>query len=93
MWICLKCGRKFERTNQGHYCGIAPTTVEEYIKLQQPEAQSHFMEIRAVIYHSVPDVKEYMAWGMPTYKTDRDVISFAACKKHVSFYAGIYSLN
>lgn len=88
MWSCPKCGREFKRTNQGHYCGNAPTTVEEYIRLQPPEAQPHLIEIRDVIYHSVLDVKEYIAWSMPVYKTGRNTVSFAACKKYVSFYAG-----
>ena len=34
MWKCPKCGRSFKKENQGHYCGKAPETVEDYI--QQP---------------------------------------------------------
>ena len=36
MWECPKCGRKFKNTNQSHYCGTAPQSIEEYIA-QQPK--------------------------------------------------------
>lgn len=31
MWTCDKCGRQFKNTNQSHYRGTKPKTVEEYI--------------------------------------------------------------
>ena len=31
MWTCPKCGRTFRRTDQDHYCGQAPASVDEYI--------------------------------------------------------------
>ena len=31
MWTCPNCGREFKRTNQSHFCGSAPETVEAYI--------------------------------------------------------------
>lgn len=34
MWTCPKCGREFKRTNQSHYCGKAPESVDEYIELR-----------------------------------------------------------
>ncbi len=86
MWICPKCGREFKRTGQGHYCGKAPETVEEYIESQLPEARVHITELRSIILRCVPEIKERIAWSMPTYKKDRHSISFAACKKHISLY-------
>lgn len=86
MWICPKCGREFKRTNQGHYCGKAPETVEEYIAAQIPEAQEHLIDLRNIMQRLVPEVTERIAWSMPVYKKDKYSISFAACKKHISFY-------
>lgn len=86
MWTCPKCGREFKRTNQGHYCGKAPETVEEYIESQLPEVQGFLMELRKLIRSSVPDATEKIAWSMPVYKNGKCSISFAACKNHVSFY-------
>ena len=37
MWECPKCGRTFKNTNQDHYCGEAPKTIEEYIENQGNE--------------------------------------------------------
>lgn len=89
MWICPKCGREFKKTNQGHYCGKAPETVEEYIAAQIPEAQEHLIDLRNIIQRLVPEVTERIAWSMPVYKKDNYSISFAACKKHISFYVDI----
>jgi len=86
MWICPKCGRTFKRSNQGHYCGTAPKTAEEYIELQLPEARPHITELRNLILRCVPDVTERIAWSMPMYQKGEASISFAACKKHVSLY-------
>ena len=37
MWKCPKCGRTFKNTNQDHYCGKTPETVDEYILAQDEE--------------------------------------------------------
>lgn len=42
MWICPKCGREFKRTNQGHYCGKAPESVDEYRELQNLQARIYY---------------------------------------------------
>ena len=86
MWTCPKCGRTFKRANQGHYCGTAPKTTEEYIELQQSEARPHITELRNLILHCIPGVTERIAWSMPMYQKGEASISFAACKKHVSLY-------
>lgn len=93
MWTCPKCKREFKRTNQGHYCGKAPETAEEYINLQLKETQSHLTEIRRIILNAVPDADEGIAWSMPTYKKAASTISFAACKKQISFYAAIEAIE
>ena len=86
MWTCPKCGREFKKTNQDHYCGKAPETVDEYIALQIPEAQKYLAELRNVIRSSVPEVKERIAWSMPYFSKGKCSISMAAFKKHISLY-------
>jgi len=86
MWVCTKCGRAFERTNQGHYCGKAPESVDGYIELQPLEARVQIIELRNIIQRCAPEATERIAWSMPIYKKDGISISFAACKKHISLY-------
>jgi len=86
MWKCPGCGREFQRTNQGHYCGKAPETVDQYIELQSPEARMHIIGLRNIILRCVPGVAERIAWSMPVYRKDGFSVSFTACKKHVSLY-------
>lgn len=86
MWICPKCGRKFKRTNQGHYCGKAPESVDEYIELQILQARIYIIELRNIIKRCVPEVKERIAWSMPLFEKDKHSISLADCKKHISLY-------
>ena len=86
MWTCPKCGREFKKTNQGHYCGKAPETVDEYIASQETEMQAHLRLLRNIILENISEVIERIAWSMPTYKKDGKSVSFVACKKHVSLY-------
>ena len=68
MWTCPKCGREFKRTNQSHYCGKAPESVDEYIELQIPEARVHVVELRNLILRCVPAVREQIAWSMLVHR-------------------------
>ena len=88
MWICEKCGRSFKNKNQGHYCGRAPETVDEYISLQIPSSQGHLKLIREMIINNVNDISEKILWSMPTYEKNGNSISFTALKDRVSFYVG-----
>jgi len=87
MWTCPKCGREFKRTNQGHYCGKAPESVDEYIAQQIPEAQAHLDELRSIMRECIPGVGEKIAWSMPVFTKGKDSISMAACKSYISLYA------
>ena len=42
MWTCPNCGREFKRTNQSHFCGSAPETVEAYIAALPEDALADF---------------------------------------------------
>ena len=86
MWTCPKCGREFKRTNQGHYCGKAPETVDEYLDAQTQEAQAHVVELRNIIQRCIPVFGERLAWSMPVFEMGKRSISFAACQKHISLY-------
>lgn len=88
MWECPKCGRKFKNTNQSHYCGPAPQSIEEYI-LQQPEnIQPYLRQIKDTVKGVLPEALEKISWSMPTYWKKRNLIQFAASKKHIGLYPG-----
>ena len=86
-WICPKCGREFSRTGQSHFCG-KPQTVDEYIASQDEKLQPRLKEVRAILREALPDAEERMSWSMPTYWKGRNLIHFAASKKHLGIYPG-----
>lgn len=88
MWTCPKCGREFKRNNQGHYCGKAPESVDEYISLSEEKARPHLRLLRDIILGSASGIKEKIVWSMPTYSLSGCSLSFAACKEYVSLYIG-----
>lgn len=88
MWKCPKCGRTFKHTNQDHYCGEAPVTIEEYIGRQPEEVQPYLWKIKETVHAAIPDAIEKIAWSMPTYWKGHNLIQFAAFKKHIGVYPG-----
>lgn len=88
MWKCPKCGRTFKNTNQDHYCGEAPKTIEEYIERQLEQAQPFLRQINNTIKSAIPDAVEKISWNMPTYWKKHKLIQFAAFKKHIGLYPG-----
>ena len=86
-WKCPKCGREFERKDQQHYCE-KPQTIDEYIDQQDEKARPRLREIRRIISEAIPEAQECISWSMPTYKTGRNLIHFAASKKHIGLYPG-----
>lgn len=88
MWICPKCGRSFKNREQSHYCGKPPATIEEYIGTQPEAAQDCLRQINAAIRAAVPEAKEKISWSMPTYWRGRNLIQFAASRRHIGLYPG-----
>lgn len=88
MWRCPECGRTFKNTNQEHYCGERPATIEEYIMRQPDQVQPYLRQINETIKAAIPDTIEKISWSMPTYWRKRNLIQFAAFKKHIGLYPG-----
>lgn len=88
MWECPKCGRKFKNANQNHYCGMAPQTIEAYIAQQPEETRDYLQQINETIRSALPDAVQKISWSMPTYWKKRNLIQFAASKRHVGIYPG-----
>ena len=86
-WRCPQCGREFAKRDQQHYCG-KPQSVDEYIRRQDERVRPRLEEIRAVIRSAIPDAEECISWSMPTYRQGRNLIHFAAARKHAGLYPG-----
>ena len=91
-WKCPKCGREFSRQNQDHYC-VKPRSIDEYIAAQDAEAQPRLKEVRDILRAALPDAEERISWSMPTYWKGRNIIHFAAAKKHIGLYPGDEAVN
>ena len=86
-WKCPKCDRAFSRQDQDHYC-VKPKNIDAYIALQDEAKQPRLREIRALIQSAIPNAEERISWSMPTYWKGRNIIHFAASKKHLGLYPG-----
>ena len=91
-WKCPKCGREFSRQGQDHYC-LKPQTIDEYIALQDEKVRPRLNRIRTILRNAIPDAEERISWSMPTYWKDRNIIHFAAFKKHIGLYPGEEALT
>ena len=88
MWTCPKCGRDFKNTDQDHYCGEAPKTIDDYIASQAESVQPVLNQVRDTLRAVLPDAEERISWSMPTYWKKQNIIHFAAFKKHIGLYPG-----
>ena len=86
-WKCPKCGREFSKRNQDHYC-VKPQNIEEYIAAQDAQVQPRLKEIRDILAAALPEAEERISWSMPTFWKGRNIIHFAAAKKHIGLYPG-----
>ena len=46
-----------QRTEQSHYCGKAPETIEEYILGQPEEEKPNLQQLQETIHAAIPEAK------------------------------------
>ena len=63
-------------------------TIQEYIQEQDAAVQPRLQTIYAAIRGAIPDAEERLSWGMPTFWKGRNIIHFAAARKHIGLYPG-----
>jgi uncharacterized protein YdhG (YjbR/CyaY superfamily) len=61
-------------------------TVENYLAELTDERKSAIVKLREITKKSLPDFKESMRFGMPTYDGNGQVFAFASQKNYVSVY-------
>ncbi len=62
------------------------TSIDEYIAAAPTEVQAILNEVRATIKAAAPEATERIAYGMPTFFLNGNLIHFAAHKNHIGFY-------
>ncbi len=63
-------------------------TIEEYISNQDEAIRPRLQTICNAIREAIPEAEERISWGMPTFWKGRNIIHFAAAKKHIGIYPG-----
>jgi len=87
VWTCPKCGRQFKNAGQDHYC-LKPASIEEYIEGCEAAVQPRLREVYDIIKSILPDAAEKISYQMPAFWKGRNLIFFAAFKKHIGLYPG-----
>lgn len=60
--------------------------VDEYIGKYVASVRDKLNQVRRVIRSSIPDAKEKISYGMPTYYYHENIIHFAGFAKHIGLY-------
>lgn len=57
-------------------------------EIESDVARNTLLGLRTLILKTVPDAQEVISYGIPSYKYNKTMVSFAAFKKHCSFFPG-----
>jgi uncharacterized protein YdhG (YjbR/CyaY superfamily) len=63
-----------------------PSSIDEYIAGFTPEVRGILRKIRSTIRKAAPKATEKISYQMPAFTLDRDLVYFAAFKKHIGLY-------
>ena len=61
-------------------------SVNEYFASMPQEARSALTKLRKTIRMAAPGATEVISYGIPTFKLDRMLVSYAAFRNHCSFF-------
>src|SRR5687768_16342581 len=61
-------------------------SIDEYIATFPKETQNIMEELRAAIKAAAPEAEEKIAYEMPTFALNGNLVLFAAWKNHIGFY-------
>ena len=65
-----------------------PTTIDEYIADFPKDVQERLQKVRTAIKKAVPRAEETIAYGIPTFVLNGNLIHFAGYKNHIGLYPG-----
>lgn len=62
------------------------TNIDEYIALFPQDIQKKLKQLRETIHAAAPEATEKIAYQMPTFYLNGNLVHFAAFKNHIGFY-------
>lgn len=63
-------------------------TIDEYIATFPDNVQQRLRDMRDTIKRQAPDATEAIAYGVPTFRLNGNLVHFAAFARHIGFYPG-----
>jgi uncharacterized protein YdhG (YjbR/CyaY superfamily) len=64
-------------------------TVDQYLDaLESDQIRAALRRLRSVIKSTIPDAEECIAYGIPSYRSGKFIVSFGGFKHHASFFPG-----
>ena len=61
-------------------------TIDEYIAQFPKEVQVLLEKMRIIVSKAAPKAEEAMAYGIPTFKLNGNLVHFGGYKNHIGFY-------
>ncbi|MDB5155839.1 MAG: hypothetical protein JWR50_546 [Mucilaginibacter sp.] len=61
-------------------------TIDEYIAGYPDDVQQLLQTIRTTIHNAAPQAEEAIAYGIPTFKFNGNLVHFGGYKNHIGFY-------
>ena len=62
------------------------TSVDTYISSFKGEVRERMERLRELIHSCSPDITEKIAWGMPTFVLNGNLVHFSGEKRHIGFH-------
>lgn len=63
-------------------------SVQEYLQSASPDARNKLTQIRELVKSLAPDATEKIAYGIPTFVLNGNLIHYGAFKNHISLFPG-----
>ena len=60
--------------------------IDEYIARYPADVQKLLQDVRKTIQAAAPQAEEAMAYGIPTFKLNGNLVHFGGFKQHIGFY-------
>lgn len=65
------------------------TTIDEYISNYDGDIKERLIKLREIANNTIPNCEEKILWGIPYFRKNKNIVSFAVCKNHIGFYPGL----